>query len=71
MGAMTDRPRPLTVIRDELATVERYLVDAPPHSGSGHRDDLQRRAAALRRELAAARRAGRSGADTDDTATSG
>lgn len=63
MGAMADRPRPLTVILDELATVERYLVDAPPHSGSGQRDDLRRRAAALRRELAAARRAGRADGD--------
>lgn len=59
MGAMADRPRSTRVILDELATVERYLVDAPPHSGSGQRDDLQRRAAALRRELADARRAGR------------
>lgn len=50
-------PRPVPVILDELATVERYLVDAPPHSGSGHRDDLSRRVEALRRELAEARRA--------------
>lgn len=71
MGAMADRPRPVPVVLDELATVERYLVDAPPHSGSGQRDDLQRRAAALRRELAAARRAGRSRDDADDAGTSG
>lgn len=50
-------PRPVTVILDELATVERYLVDAPPHSGSGLREELSRRAEALRRELAEARRA--------------
>ncbi len=56
MWPMPRDPRPVPVIADELATVERYLVDAPPHSGSGHRDDLARRAEALRRELAAARR---------------
>lgn len=50
-------PRPVRVILDELATVERYLVDAPPHSGSGHREELSRRVASLRRELAESRRA--------------
>ena len=49
-------PRPVTVVVDELATVERYLAEAPPHSGAGHRDDLARRAEALRRELAESRR---------------
>ena len=48
--------RPVAVVLAELASVERYLEDAPPHSGSGHREDLARRAAALRRELAEARR---------------
>ncbi len=56
MGGMPADPRPVPVILDELATVERYLVDAPPHSGSGHREELSRRAEVLRRELAAARR---------------
>lgn len=55
-GGMPASPRPVRVILDELATVERYLVDAPPHSGAGQRDDLSRRAQALRRELAAAHR---------------
>ena len=55
---MPREPRPVPVVADELATVERYLADAPPHSGSGHRDDLARRAEALRRELAEARRRG-------------
>ena len=52
---MPTPPRPVTAILDELATVERYLVDAPPHSGSGHREHLARRVAELRRELVAAR----------------
>lgn len=57
---MPTPPRPIPAILDELSTVERYLVDAPPHSGSGHRDDLARRVGALRRELAEARRPRRS-----------
>lgn len=52
---MPTPPRPVTAILDELATVERYLVDAPPHSGSGHREHLARRVAELRRELVATR----------------
>lgn len=52
---MSTPRRSVQVILDELATVERYLVDAPPHAGAGQRDDLARRAAALRRELAHAR----------------
>ncbi|MEX1163360.1 MAG: hypothetical protein WEB03_07250 [Nitriliruptor sp.] len=36
----------------ELADVERYLVEVPPHSGGG-RDQLAARRAALQRELAA------------------
>jgi hypothetical protein len=54
---MARPPRPIATILDDLATVERYLVDAPPHSGSGHRDELFRRVEALRRELAVARAA--------------
>lgn len=66
MGAMPTAPRPIRVILDELTTVERYLVDAPPHAGSGLRDDLSRRAAALRRELASARRSSTHADGTDD-----
>lgn len=62
MPAMPDAPRSVTAILDELATVERYLVDAPPHSGSGHREHLAQRVGELRRELAAARSSGTRGA---------
>ena len=55
---MPASPRSVTEILDELATVERYLVDAPPHSGSGHREHLAQRVGELRRELAAARASG-------------
>jgi hypothetical protein len=56
----------VTAILDELADVERYLVDAPPHAGAGHRDHLIRRAAELRRELAEVRRqSSRSDPSTD------
>jgi len=54
---MTRPHRPVPAILDDLAAVEGYLVDAPPHSGSGHRDELFRRVEALRRELAEARAA--------------
>jgi hypothetical protein len=63
-GGMPRPPRPVQVVLDELRTVEAYLVDAPPHSGAGQRDDLVRRAQQLRRELAEARR--RRGAGRDD-----
>lgn len=64
---MPRSPRPIPVILDDIATVERYLVDAPPHSGSGHRDDLFHRVEALRRELAAARAAQSSSEPSTDT----
>ena len=56
-GVMPPAPRPVSTILDELAAIERHLVDAPPHAGAGQREDLARRATELRRELAAARRA--------------
>ena len=51
---MTDRATrtPATIAAD-LAEVERYLVDVPPHNDGG-RDRLEARRAALQRELAAA-----------------
>lgn len=52
-------PRPVAAIRAELADVERFLRDAPPHSGSGARTKLEARLAVLRRELAAATRPSR------------
>lgn len=64
IAAMPTPPRPVTAILDELATVERYLVDAPPHSGSGHREHLARRVAELRRELATARTSGPAAGET-------
>lgn len=68
IAGMPASPRSVTAILDELATVERYLVDAPPHSGSGHREHLAQRVGELRRELAAARASGTRGAPgvTDD-----
>ena len=51
--------RPITKIEAELRDVERHLTDAPPHSASGLRDELQARAARLRRELSEARAAAR------------
>lgn len=45
--------RPVRAIIDDLATVERYLVDAPPHSGQGHRTELRAKLDRLKRELAA------------------
>jgi hypothetical protein len=48
--------RPVPVVARELADVERYLADAPPHSGQGTRARLEARRAALQRELAQARR---------------
>lgn len=47
--------RSIGTIEAELRDVERHLTDAPPHSASGLRDELQARAARLRRELAEAR----------------
>jgi hypothetical protein len=66
---MARPPRPIPDILDDLATVERYLVDAPPHSGSGHRDELFRRAEALRRELAAARSAAQAPQSSSEPST--
>jgi hypothetical protein len=43
------------VVASELADVERYLREVPPHQ-SGGRDALERRRATLQRELRAARR---------------
>jgi hypothetical protein len=51
----TSEPRPVPRIAAELAEVRRHLVDAPPHHGAGVRDALRDRAAALERELDAAR----------------
>jgi hypothetical protein len=53
---MPQEPRPIAVIARELADVERFLSETPPHSGGGARR-LEARRAALQRELAAARRA--------------
>lgn len=47
--------RTRAVVAAELADVERYLAEVPPHAGGG-RDVLERRRAALQRELAAVRR---------------
>lgn len=47
--------RPVGEVARELADVERFLADAPPHSDGGVRDRLTQRRAALQRELAAAR----------------
>lgn len=54
--------RTRTVVAAELADVERYLDEVPPHA-SGGREVLERRRAALQRELDAVRRA----SDTDGT----
>jgi hypothetical protein len=66
---MARPPRPIPDILDDIATVERYLVDAPPHSGSGHRDDLFHRVEALRRELVAARAAARAAQSSSEPST--
>lgn len=47
-------PRTRAVVAAELADVERYLAEIPPHAGGG-RDAMERRRAALQRELAALR----------------
>lgn len=49
-----DRPptRDRATVSRELAEVERYLRDTPPHSGSGHREALAAKRTALQRELA-------------------
>jgi hypothetical protein len=49
------------VVATELADVERYLREVPPHQGGG-REVLERRRAALQRELTGLEREG-SGAD--------
>ncbi|MTV24193.1 hypothetical protein FTX61_01970 [Nitriliruptoraceae bacterium ZYF776] len=57
---MSDRSSPpersAAAVQAELADVERYLRETPPHSGSGVRAQLEARRQALQRELAAARR---------------
>jgi hypothetical protein len=45
-------PRDRATLRREIAEVERYLRDVPPHTGSGYREDLRDRLERLRRELA-------------------
>lgn len=54
-----DEHRPVATILAEIRDVERFLTDVPPHTGQGTRVDLQSRLDRLRRELAAARAAGR------------
>lgn len=49
--------RSIATIQSELAEVRRHLVDVPPHSGQGLRDELADRINRLERELAAARTA--------------
>ncbi|MEX1178540.1 MAG: hypothetical protein WEB09_08765 [Nitriliruptor sp.] len=50
-----ERPRRTrAAVAAELADVERYLTEVPPHSGGG-REHLASRRAALQRELAALR----------------
>jgi hypothetical protein len=49
------RRRTRAVVAAELADLERYLTEVPPHQ-SGGRDTLERRRAALQRELAGLRR---------------
>jgi hypothetical protein len=46
--------RTRAVVAAELADLERYLTEVPPHQ-SGGRDALERRRAALQRELTALR----------------
>jgi hypothetical protein len=45
-----------SAIAAELADVERFLAETPPHHDGDARDRLERRRAALQRKLAAARR---------------
>lgn len=47
------KPRDRATVTHEIAEIERYLVDAPPHSGQGHRTELRAKLDRLRRELAA------------------
>jgi hypothetical protein len=56
-GGDGPRRRTRADVAAELADVERYLLDVPPHQGGG-RDVLERRRAALQRELASLRAAG-------------
>lgn len=46
--------RSITTVAAELADVERYLTEVPPHSGGG-REHLAQRREALQRELSALR----------------
>ncbi|MFU8841708.1 MAG: hypothetical protein ACNA8R_13470 [Nitriliruptoraceae bacterium] len=48
-----DRPeRSAAVIRAELADLERFLAETPPHHGAGVREALQARRTRLQQELA-------------------
>jgi hypothetical protein len=52
-----DRPeRSAAVIRAELADLERFLAETPPHHGAGVRESLQARRMTLQQELARATR---------------
>lgn len=53
---MDQQHRNIAVITAELREVQRHLGEVPPHHGGG-RADLEERADALRRELAAAEQA--------------
>lgn len=55
---MDQQHRNIAVITAELQEVQRHLAEVPPHHGGG-RADLEERADALRRELAAAEQARR------------
>ena len=47
------KPRDRATVSNEIREIERYLVDAPPHSGQGHRTELRAKLDRLKRELAA------------------
>lgn len=53
--APTPGPRSSVRIGQDLAEANRFLREAPPHHGSGTREALGAKVAALERELAAAR----------------
>jgi hypothetical protein len=54
-AARTQRPeRSPAVIRAELADLERFLAETPPHHGAGVREALQARRTRLQQELAQA-----------------
>lgn len=54
MGTPPRRTR--AVVADQIREIERHLRDLPPHSGSGHREELRARLDRLRRELASLER---------------